>query len=351
MGIFFLIHFLLFAMPFSLLAMDHRTVEKSWPWDDRIKAMRPAGSVEITLREEVVVDGLRIYLSDVASCAGSDTLCEEIYGVDLGASPQPKTTKIINKGDIDVLLQQEWPKSIILYAGNPFVKVTTNSLVVSQQEILAGFELALRQKFSHLPDVMFKINHLRLNQQLAIRKDNFKLNFPDLESEAPFTLDQILARFSGHSSFEGIVVQGENHEDIRFKANAQISVFRFLPVARKNLVTKSIVRSEDLSEDWVPMGRTAGSLAISKDQVIGRQISSPVPVGRPFTFAQLSKPSLLKRGQSVALIIQRGNLKVSGRGRVKADASLGDTVDVENMATGKSLSAIVLDSQSVMVGM
>src|SRR5262245_29646073 len=87
-------------------------------------------------------EGDRLYLGQVAACAGSPRLCEEAYGIDLGAAPAPGKTVTMPVDKVRQVLAKEWPAAqITLTAAKP-LKVVAPGQSVSE-ELVAG---ALRDR-------------------------------------------------------------------------------------------------------------------------------------------------------------------------------------------------------------
>ena len=69
--------------------------------------------------------------------------------------------------------------------------------------------------------------------------------------------------------------------------------------------------------------------------------------GQPILVADIEPQSAIRRGNIVALIFEKGNVKVSAQAEALADGSLGDTIAVRNLQSKKQVFGTVRDNLTV----
>jgi len=63
----------------------------------------------------------------------------------------------------------------------------------------------------------------------------------------------------------------------------------------------------------------------------------------------LEQPTLIKRGSSITLLYETGNLRVETAGTAEEGGKAGDFIQVKNSSSGKVLRGMVLDARIVRV--
>lgn len=133
----------------------------------------------------------------------------------------------------------------------------------------------------------------------------------------------------------------------------------YLPV-RVTSVRPVVVASRTLPRDTVlapgdvrlaaaePATVPSGALHDLKDAV-GRVLRRPADEGQALTTGLLGAPTLVRRGQQVALEARSGGFEVRMAGVAQRDGGLGDIIDVENVTSGRTVQAVVRSEKSVEV--
>jgi flagella basal body P-ring formation protein FlgA len=111
------------------------------------------------------------------------------------------------------------------------------------------------------------------------------------------------------------------------------------------VLTRNVDRSELLkSADVVIERRTkaeVGSDAASREQALGMQMRRPMRAGQPLRSADLVKPDLVQRDQSVTVIYDTPGLYLTTRGKALDNGTEGDVVNVLNLQSKRTVTGIV----------
>jgi flagella basal body P-ring formation protein FlgA len=111
------------------------------------------------------------------------------------------------------------------------------------------------------------------------------------------------------------------------------------------VLTRNVDRSDLLkSADIVIERRTkaeVGNDAASREQSLGMQMRRPMHAGQPLRTADLVKPDLVQRDQSVTVIYESPGLYLTTRGKALDNGTEGDVVNVLNLQSKRTVTGIV----------
>ncbi|MBI3699973.1 MAG: flagellar basal body P-ring formation protein FlgA [Afipia sp.] len=145
--------------------------------------------------------------------------------------------------------------------------------------------------------------------------------------------------------------------DIANDASGTPTKLRFTGIAIETveaaILTRSVERNEILKVSDVSMERRpkaeAGNDAALRDRAIGMQMRKAMRAGQPLRAADLSKPDRVARDQVVTLIYETPGLYLTGRGKALESGSEGDTVNVLNLQSKRTVQGVVVGPGQVSV--
>ncbi len=83
--------------------------------------------------------------------------------------------------------------------------------------------------------------------------------------------------------------------------------------------------------------------AVRLEDVVGKRVKRPVGKGNTVKRDYIGERLAIRKGDRVIIVVRNGNLRVSANGLARDDGATGDAVDVENLASGKVVSGIVVE--------
>ena len=104
-----------------------------------------------------------------------------------------------------------------------------------------------------------------------------------------------------------------------------------------------------LKEVEVTNPNLAAGYANSIDQVAGMISSRTLLPGRTIQLSSLRAAYAVKRGQTVRLVVNVGNMTISAAGAPLDNAAIGDLIRVRNVDSGVTVSGTVMADGSVQV--
>lgn len=300
-----------------------------------------ASAVTIRLKPEAEVDGPRITLGEVATVADGDmALAAKLERIDLGRAPWPGSDHRVDGIVVRLKLYQNHidPKviSVEAVAG---CRVTTRPLEIPPERVVG---LAQEQLLGQIPwpkdDVELELASKprgcvvpRGCGQDVLRPG--QINAANLRGSVEVSVD--------------VVVDGE----ARLKLPVRFNIKLYERVA---VATKAIGRNDPFTADNVELkrievtNRPAGLLTDTR-RVLGRRAAHPIAADTPLARTMIVAPPVVKRGDSVRIVLQVGGLEITARGTARQDGAEGDIIRVENADSGRQLSGRVVDAQTVAV--
>jgi flagella basal body P-ring formation protein FlgA len=173
----------------------------------------------------------------------------------------------------------------------------------------------------------------------------FDREVQDLRLDAAYSgaMQAAAARFEPRTgrfdvSFEIVNEASGNPTRLRFTGTAVETI-------DAAVLTRNIDRNELLkSSDIVIERRTKaeiGNDAASREQSLGMQVRRSMRAGQPLRSADLVKPDLVQRDQSVTVIYDTPGLYLTTRGKALDNGTEGDVVSVLNLQSKRTLTGTV----------
>lgn len=318
----------------------------------------PAGGVPATTAPQVVipavftfspsatVDKDRIFLGQLATCAGEPVICEEAYGVDLGPAPAPGKTLIWPKAKLQELLAREWDAGAIqLHAPDAGVRIAAAGEALDELAIEERLRVFLAEEFAGREDLKVEVMKVSFPSHPRLRPGALDVAFPDWRGASEQKDEWLLKKMGGTQRVE--VFFGVEGQETVYPANVTLRLSKKIPVARENLARGDVIEAEDLEVDWVEMSRALARCADDERSVVGKRLKAPVSVGQPIPLGQLETPMVIKKGQLARLILSKNGLSVSGQVKALGAGGYGEAIEAVYPATKKKIRVRVVDSSTV----
>jgi flagella basal body P-ring formation protein FlgA len=119
------------------------------------------------------------------------------------------------------------------------------------------------------------------------------------------------------------------------------------------ILARDVERNEVLKSSDVVIERrpklAVGNDAASRDRAVGMQMRKALRAGAALRTADLAKPDLVQRDQSVTLIFQSGGLYLTIRGKALEGGTEGDVVSVLNLQSKRTVTGTVVGRGQVSI--
>jgi flagella basal body P-ring formation protein FlgA len=119
-------------------------------------------------------------------------------------------------------------------------------------------------------------------------------------------------------------------------------------VLSRNVERNEVLKASDVVVERKPKSEIGGDAA-SRDVAVGMQARRQLRAGSAVRIADLAKPDLVTRDQSVTLIYQTAGLYLTVRGKAVEAGTQGDVVNVLNLQSKRTVSGTVVGRGQVAV--
>ena len=127
----------------------------------------------------------------------------------------------------------------------------------------------------------------------------------------------------------------------RLIEKTQVSRATRVLVAAENLIPGQVITAAMVREELRPQ-RQFGQTPLSRaEQAIGFETTRTIRAGSPLSEADLMAADLVRKGERVQLIIQRGALVIRADTLALEPGKLGDQVTLQNLESGQMIQGIV----------
>ena len=143
----------------------------------------------------------------------------------------------------------------------------------------------------------------------------------------------------------GVRCQGEKP----WKVYVPVSVVATadVAVATRHLPRGSVITADSLRLERREVTRMRSGYFGSIEAALGLRVRQSILKGRALTPGQLEADHVVRRGQSVTLVVASGGLKLNMAGKALIDGALGQRIRVENSSSGRVVEGIVRSHEHV----
>jgi flagella basal body P-ring formation protein FlgA len=101
-------------------------------------------------------------------------------------------------------------------------------------------------------------------------------------------------------------------------------------VARRSLPRGHLLSRDDLGHEMRDISRLSGGYILETTEITGQILKRPVLAGSIITPSVLEAETVIRRGQSVTLQVNTGDISIRMAGKAMADGALNQRIKVEN---------------------
>ncbi len=122
-----------------------------------------------------------------------------------------------------------------------------------------------------------------------------------------------------------------------------------VPVLTQDVAPGDVVRKQDI--DWVrlPAMRVSQNIITAENQLVGMSPRHALRMGEPLRNTDVQAPLVVAKGAQVDMTYVSGSLTLTARGRALQSGAVGDTVDIINPRSNRTIQGTVLGPNMVRV--
>jgi flagella basal body P-ring formation protein FlgA len=130
---------------------------------------------------------------------------------------------------------------------------------------------------------------------------------------------------------------------------ADIGLFGPVVLARRPVARGEVLSDVDVSVERRDLSQLPRGVVGEPGDAVGKVARAALTPSAPVRREQLEAAMVVRRGDVVLLVAERGGLRITAAGEVRQDAAAGETVRVVNRASQKTLVGRVVDASTVAV--
>ena len=289
-----------------------------------------APSMAATTRGEVLLEGNNITLGDIFLNAGDKA------GMIVGQAPAPGQKLAL---DVTALNQIARSSGFEWKPENNYERMVvirdSNSMNAAKIKELVSAELA----------------KVAPNKDLDIALDNQTLEIHRAKSEplsyhfAEVKYDPIKNRFE-----TSLIVDkaGSNNADV-IKVTGRAMLMVQVAILNHNITTGDTLSERDIEWTRVAVDKARNDAVTDASRLNGMESRRSLNAGSVLHMHDLRSAKLVTKGSIITIAVETPHMSLNTQGRAMADGAMGDTIQVMNTQSNRSVDAVVVASGKVSV--
>lgn len=135
------------------------------------------------------------------------------------------------------------------------------------------------------------------------------------------------------------------------KLSGSLHVDLMVPVLKvgKNVARSELIRPDLVNPTTIRLSEVRGIPVQADELRLALRTRRNLAPGDLLTWYNVEREILVRRGQTVRLVLQRAGIRISTLGKARTKGALGDLVEAVNTRTGKKLRGYVVDRNTIRV--
>lgn len=298
-----------------------------------------AQTIILRLPERATVVGPEISLGEIAEViADNKAVADRLRRLTLGKAPPAGDKVKMSLGYLKVALRREgYTLQDFSFGGAETVEVLTQSQAFDPAGLLSQVKAFIVSETGE-------------------RAENVEVRLEGEEKKITLPAGAVTAKF--RPSFTG---QYEGSVFLTAELEVDGRLVRVLPIrATVDIyhpavtVVKKVDKGQKFTRENAALVRTPSSKIVKGcfrqlDSILGRTAAMPLMPGSVLRVNDLYDPPVIRHGQVIQGVIQKGNIELSVEVRAIEDGKAGDSIRVENTDSHKVLHGKVLDEKTVLL--
>ena len=284
------------------------------------------------LKAEAVVTGDVVRIGDLVEHAGIVANVPIFRAPDLGSTGTVPAVAVIEAVRAHALIGLDT-------GGFSEVVVTRASRTIAAKDIEDCVANALSRQFALGAPKDIGVNFER--ELRAIQVD------PSAKGEPRVTRIYFDARSGRFDATLEIPTGATNRGNLRLSGRAAATVE--IVTLLRPLERGALIKSTDLVVERRPRGEIGRDIVGDSEQAIGLAARTALQAGRPLRAADLMKPELVQRNETVTLVYEVPGIVLTVRGKAVEGGAEGDVISVLNEQSKRTVQGVVVGAGRVVI--
>ncbi|MEW6417045.1 MAG: flagellar basal body P-ring formation chaperone FlgA [Nitrospirota bacterium] len=139
----------------------------------------------------------------------------------------------------------------------------------------------------------------------------------------------------------------------KITATANIKAYDHILVSRRAFKKGYYLQEDDVYTVLMDVRKIPNGALKDKDieKVIGKPLLRSIIANMPLSSGMVSETSVVKKGQRVTLLVESEGLKIAAIGEMKEDSTVGKLVKAINLASKKIVKGLLINENTIKVGL
>jgi len=296
-------------------------------------------AVKLVGLESVKLEKNLILLEDLVRIYGNDSeLNQKIERIEMGIVLPLGRSRTIDEKDIRLALTK---------AGIESEKI---EIALSQPISVMRASMKVSRKFIENAVKRYIVNHISYKKSAVTIK---KIRYPGQVHLPKGKLTyQIQPKY--HDDYIGnvplaIVFKVNEQLEKRLPVVARVEVVDNVVVSRNLISRGQIIQTSDLELCALELSKINGQPLTDIDDILGKRASHHIYPQKVILEGDIEIPPVVKRGDTVKIVVFLSNLIATARGVVRESGRIGDKIKVVNIDSKKTLHATIIDRDTVRI--
>jgi flagellar basal body P-ring formation protein FlgA len=304
-----------------------------------LQAGTTRGHIQLTMPEQVEVDGAEVALGQLAVIAGDDTvLTRQLQDIVVGRAPLPGNSRTVSRDYIALRIRQSGvdPDAILMHMPER-VTLVRRAVTISATDL----EMLVREYVVAHPPFQgadMAITSVHLPGDIMLPTGDVQHEMQYLPQSRPSGTLPVNIFFS----IDGVLVK-------RVMATVKVVLMKDVPVTKHPIARYQVIQRDDLMLQTMDMTDLPANTVLSFDEIEGQRARRNIGPQTVLRTDQFEFPPVVKRGDRVIILAESSGLRITTLGEVQNAAKVGERVRVVNLDSDKTLLARVIDARTVQV--
>lgn len=288
----------------------------------------------ITLKSSAVVHSSQITLGMIADLTPA---AQQLANKRIARAPAPAKTVVLKRAQIErILSQNSVDTSVLTWPGAKTVNVVGASQIISSNDIQLQIDNFLRQAEFRVPHITFEFVPHSLPDTIILPVGSLRVDvIPAVKTVIGSRSFTLIYRVDG-KTIQNLSIRG------RLSANGEVVV------VQQPLRRGAIISEADVALVILDISKVQDPLYDLVD-VVGKRVARSLRTGQIVEQKNIEFPPVIKKGDFVRIIAQRGKMVLTASGVARQDGRLNDVIRVQNSSSQKDVRGRVVGPSQVKV--
>lgn len=289
-----------------------------------------AGRIKVL--PHATVAGETVRLADLAALEGTGV---DFADVEIGPAPAAGATRRLSGQSVLATLQEAGIGDAVRYTIPSTVSVTRAHQVLDENALRAAIEGQLADRLAPGD----RVDEIDVQRQVRIPLGTYEVEVDPPSSHAT----------GGGFRRTDVRVLQDGVVTANVPVRVKVASFGDVVVARQPIARGTILGEDDLRVEERRLDELPTTVLTDPALAVGREARVALAAGKPLTMQGLANAVLVKRGDLVRVLVEKGGMRLSISGEAMDTGGAGERVRVVNASSKRELVGRVVDHGTVSV--